>query len=519
MFTRVKLSTRLLMLIGVIQIVVVAMVYLLFDNSKRLTDSSDWIIHTQKALSKIANIEKRIVDLETGQRGYIITGKEEYLDPFNSSIAIIYQELESFSNLTADNPSQTREIEIVKDLLDQKIAELQETIELRRVEGFTAAQEVVNSDLGMRLMQQIMEHTAIIRNEELRLLEMRSLKPAEAKQKTNRSLIFMLSLNIILILFMSIVFLRSIRAPLKKIEKGTRNIAKGDLDYRIDNPSNDELGKLSKAFNEMLDELKESTTSIDNLLFEIEERKAIEEKLKETNLRLLHNEKTLLQSNAELEQFAYVASHDLQEPLKTINMFVNLSANEPALKANENLSQYCTFLTDAADRMSQKIQDLLEYSRIGKSRTLKRVDTSELVETVLQDLQKSILENGASIEVGELPVILGYKLELGLLFQNLITNALKFVPDGTKPDIKILCTETEIFWRFSIKDNGIGIENQHTIKIFDMFKRLHLDEDYEGTGIGLAQCMKIVRLHNGKIWVESEVGKGSTFFFVIPKKT
>ena len=93
------------------------------------------------------------------------------------------------------------------------------------------------------------------------------------------------------------------------------------------------------------------------------------------------------------------------------------------------------------------------------------------------------------------------------------------VPDGSKPYIKIRCTETEIFWRFSIKDNGIGIENQHTIKIFDMFKRLHLDEDYEGTGIGLAQCMKIVRLHNGKIWVESEVGKGSTFFFVIPKKT
>lgn len=221
--------------------------------------------------------------------------------------------------------------------------------------------------------------------------------------------------------------------------------------------------------------------------------------------------------NKDLEQFAYVASHDLQEPLRTVVGFAKLLERNYGKELDKNANEYLQFISQAALRMSELIKGLLAYSRIGVNRELGWVDCQAILQHSLEDLQAQIEKSGAIIKVKKLPQLKGYSIELRVLFQNLISNAIKFRKEGIVPKIRIAAKEDKDSWTFSVKDNGIGIETEHKEKIFAIFQRLHGRSEYEGTGIGLAHCQKIVDLHGGKIWSESEYGKGSTFYFTIPK--
>lgn len=230
------------------------------------------------------------------------------------------------------------------------------------------------------------------------------------------------------------------------------------------------------------------------------------------------NKKTteLQNKNIELEQFAYVASHDLQEPLRTVTSFVELLDNDHKGKLGEHGDKYLNFISQASARMSALIKCLLDYSRIGKNRQRVTVDCNKILRQVYDDLGSTIQEMNASIEIDALPILKGFEIELRLLFQNLLTNAIKFRKKGISPLINISAKKMENDWVFSIRDNGIGIDDAHKEKIFVIFQRLHGRNEYEGTGIGLAHCRKIVELHGGKIWVESTLHQGSTFYFTIP---
>jgi PAS domain S-box-containing protein len=218
--------------------------------------------------------------------------------------------------------------------------------------------------------------------------------------------------------------------------------------------------------------------------------------------------------NKELEQFAYVASHDLQEPLRTITSFIDLLQKKHT-GDDEKTTKYFKYITDAAGRMKNLITCLLDYSRIGKSSKPEKVNCAELIKEVLVDLNRLIAESKANIKAIKLPAINGYPLELKLLFQNLISNSIKFSKKGVVPQIVIKASKISGYWKFSVQDNGIGIGTEHFDKIFAIFQRLHLRDEYEGTGIGLAHCQKIVHLHGGKLWVESKLGEGSTFYFTL----
>lgn len=220
--------------------------------------------------------------------------------------------------------------------------------------------------------------------------------------------------------------------------------------------------------------------------------------------------------NKELEQFAYVASHDLQEPLRTITSFIDLLRKKFEGNHDEKTEKYFKFITDASNRMKSLITGLLDYSRIGKSGKLEKIHSSKLIKEIKIDLSRLLTESKAVIKYSRLPMISGYPIELKLLFQNLITNAIKFSKKGGVPEIFINASKKNGQWEFSVQDNGIGIDNAYFDKIFAIFQRLHLPSEYEGTGIGLAHCQKIVQLHGGKIWVESQLGKGSTFYFTLP---
>lgn len=225
--------------------------------------------------------------------------------------------------------------------------------------------------------------------------------------------------------------------------------------------------------------------------------------------------KELERKNVEMEQFAYVASHDLQEPLNTIQGFITLLSHKLNMHPDPEIGQYLSYINQGTVRMTNLIKGLLEYSRIGKNVVMSKVDCNEIVKEVLMDLNTKIEETHAFIEVADLPSVMGYDIELRILFQNLISNAIKFT--NNSPEIKISSVVDGDYFKFSVRDNGIGIDPQFDKKIFKLYQQLHPKSAYEGNGLGLAQCFKIVtELHNGSIWVESDGKEGSVFYFTIP---
>lgn len=228
--------------------------------------------------------------------------------------------------------------------------------------------------------------------------------------------------------------------------------------------------------------------------------------------------KELVFSNTELEQFAYMASHDMQEPLRTITSFLTQLEKKYSDVIDDKGKQYIRFAVDGAQRMRQIIFDLLEFSRAGRAEDkMEEVDISVMVTEIISLFGEQIKEQKATIEFSNLPKLKTFKTPLRQVFQNLIANGLKYQKKGDKPLINISCEETEMQWLFSVKDNGIGIKADDFDHIFIIFKRLHNTKDYAGNGIGLAVTKKVIESIGGEIWVESEVGAGSTFYFTVLK--
>lgn len=219
--------------------------------------------------------------------------------------------------------------------------------------------------------------------------------------------------------------------------------------------------------------------------------------------------------NKELEQFNYIASHDLQEPLRTVSNYIQVIEEDYYDKLDNEVKDYLNTISSATTRMSMLVRSLLDFSRLGRNKTLKKVDCNIMVKNVVADLNKLITNTNGIIIINELPVINAYETELRQVFQNLINNALKFAKKDTRPEVIIGCEQNEKNHEFYITDNGIGINYKHYERIFNIFQKLHHETEYEGHGIGLSNCRKIAEIHDGRIWVESELGSGSTFKFTI----
>ena len=243
---------------------------------------------------------------------------------------------------------------------------------------------------------------------------------------------------------------------------------------------------------------------------DISERKQTEEKL----ARIMAD---LESSNKELEQFAYVASHDLQEPLRMVSSYTQLLAQRYEGQLDDTARKYIHYAVDGAIRMQTLINDLLAYSRVGtRSQPLAPTDSHSALGEAIRNLVVMIEENHAIVTNDDLPTVRADASQLVLVFQNLLANAIKFRREDL-PRVHVSAQDHGREWVFSVQDNGIGIAPQHAKRVFVIFQRLHTREEYPGTGIGLAVCQRIVERHGGKIWFESEPGKGATFFFTLPK--
>lgn len=266
---------------------------------------------------------------------------------------------------------------------------------------------------------------------------------------------------------------------------------------------------------------------------EISSRRAVEKALQEQNLllqqeifnrecaesALLKSHQELARYNAELEQFAYVASHDLQAPLATIASYAQLLEKRSKDKLDSQANKFIGNIVYGCMRMQNLIDDLLEYSRFGRSdKLLQQTDCNQVFEQAIANLQGVIRDTEAVVCSSELPVVHGEISQLVQLFQNLVGNAIKYRQDAP-PVVSVSACKHQDHWLFSVSDNGIGIAQQHQERIFKIFQRLHTQKEYSGTGIGLAICQKIVQRHGGRIWVESEPGQGSTFRFTLNENT
>jgi light-regulated signal transduction histidine kinase (bacteriophytochrome) len=242
----------------------------------------------------------------------------------------------------------------------------------------------------------------------------------------------------------------------------------------------------------------------------------LEEQVKERTQELSKSNIELKRSNKELEQFAYISSHDLQEPLRMVTSFTQLLEKRYKDQLNNEADEYIEFIVEGAHRMKYLIDDLLAFSRLNtQPREIEIINLETVLNDVLSNLTVSLEESNAIITHDTLPTILADESQMWQVFQNLILNAIKFHGSNT-PIIDIFANRDEKEWIFAVKDNGIGIGKEYQKQIFEVFKRLHTREKYPGSGIGLSISQKIIRRHGGNIWVESELGKGSTFYFTIP---
>ncbi len=319
---------------------------------------------------------------------------------------------------------------------------------------------------------------------------------------------------IILIVFMcvayvvSVIMASNLSRPIMRLSRIAQQIAAGDFRHRVSVKSDDEVGLLEKSFNDMLEHLEHSTTSIELLHQEIEQRKLAEHR----HAELLSQ---IEDTNKELKDFAHIVSHDLKAPLRGIHTVVSWLQEDYADKLDETGKEQLTMLTHRVERMKNLVEGILQYSRVGRvNEEIKSVDLNETLPDIIDLL---MAPDNMTITIPKpLPTVTYETTRLTQVFQNLLSNAIKY-NDKPEGKIDINYTEDEAFWTFSVSDNGPGIDEEHFDRIFAIFQTLNPRDEYESTGIGLAIIKRTVEAAGGKIWVASEVGKGSTFSFTVPK--
>jgi signal transduction histidine kinase len=471
----------------------------LLDARERVVDQAD------PALLSATELLAGLVDQETGVRAYILTSDPGFLTPYEAGEARFAADRAELERLGAEFDGVTEALVDVDAAVDEwRSGYVEPTLV-----GVRAGDPAVRDEATVAQGRQQFD---AIRDAVTRLQDGLSVAREDARQElstaTNRLVVALAVSAVVLVALVAFLW-RLIRlgveGPLHRLGEDARQVSGGDLEHPVAPVGPIELQALGQAMEQMRHRIVDELGSV-----------------REARDQLADQTKDLARSNAELEQFAYVASHDLQEPLRKVASFCQLLQSRYEGRLDERADQYIGFAVDGAKRMQALINDLLEFSRVGRrgGETV-LADADVLMGRALSNLSDTVEETGAHVSVEDLPVV-RMEVSLGVaLFQNLLSNALKFRREGTEPHVAVTVRRVGDDHEFAVIDDGIGIAPDYAERIFVIFQRLHAKDEYAGTGIGLALCRKIVEHHGGRIWVdtssyESGEGHGTTVRFTLP---
>ncbi|MEU1960968.1 ATP-binding protein [Nocardia sp. NPDC019255] len=461
------------------------------------------------AAAEAYRLQSALVDQETGVRGYGITADPQFLQPYRDGTRDEAQSAARLRELLAGRRPLLDELDGVEQAAQRWRTEYAEPLVAGLQSGSTRGIEPTTptrgkplfDDLRTRFDAQNSNLAAAIARDEEELAHSRTVRDAV--------LAGMVVAFLLTGVLLTVLIRRLIVRPLGSLTDASLRVAGGDFEHHIDAHGPADLATVANAVESMRR----------RIVAELASSRAKEAVLAEQKTDLDVQAEELRRSNAELEQFAYVASHDLQEPLRKVASFCQLLEKRYGDKLDERGKQYIDFAVDGAKRMQVLINDLLTFSRVGRvtDRTVP-TDVGQSLDKALTNLSAAIDETETSVRrPDQLPEIIGDPTLLTMLWQNLIANAIKFRRPDRAPRIEITCEPDEHGngWLLSVSDNGIGIAPEFAEKVFVIFQRLHNREEYSGTGIGLAVCKKIVEYHGGRIWIDTEYTGGARFWFTL----
>ncbi|QXV56340.1 ATP-binding protein [Amycolatopsis sp. TNS106] len=441
-----------------------------------------------------ASLATAMLNQETGVRGYILAGRSEFLEPYRDGLRAQDAAVAELRRLGAVPGTAAG------DDLDRVLGAAttwRTTIIEPVLAGAPATGALV--DASKPLFDEVRASLGVLQNR----LEAERLDARDDLSSSADVLrVMLIVIAVLLCGALALVFLvlhRKLIRPIRQLAVEVRDVAQTDIHRAV-------RGSGPKEMRELASDVESLRSRILDEVAELERAQEL----------IVTRTRELERSNSDLEQFAYVASHDLQEPLRKVASFCQLLQKRYQGKLDERGDQYIGFAVDGAKRMQALINDLLAFSRVGR-RPGENVllETGDLLATALGNLEDAITESGARVTHGELPVVHGEKTLLTAVFQNLVGNAIKF--RGEKPpEVEVAAERDGEDWRFSVTDNGIGINDEYAERIFVIFQRLHGRGEYPGTGIGLALCRKILEHHGGRIWLDTTVQAGTRFCFTLP---
>ncbi|MFI7675809.1 ATP-binding protein [Actinophytocola sp. NPDC049390] len=450
------------------------------------------------ALQQALRLESALVDQETGVRDYVLGADEDVLSRYTSGLREQDAAVAALRQLLADLPDVQDDLMRVVDRADEWRTEYAQPTMVAITTGRGVPSDATIAE-GRGIFDPVRDALGNLERD-LNAARMAATDDLENTATSVNGVLIGIAVAFAIVVAVLAIGLRfaAIR-PVARLAEEVRTVSRGDYDHPVEQSGPREVRELGADVNVMRERILSDLSAVRVAHAELDERT-----------------KDLERSNAELEQFAYIASHDLQEPLRKVASFCQLLERRYKGKLDERADQYIAFAVDGAKRMQILINDLLAFSRVGRIvREPVEVSCDAVLEQALANLADAIERTGATVVSDDLPTVSAEVPLLTAVFQNLISNALKFRGEDP-PKVSITVRRDDGFWEFAVADNGIGIDPEYAERIFVIFQRLHNKADYPGTGIGLAMCRKIVEYHGGAIWLDKNVESGSRFCFTLP---
>jgi signal transduction histidine kinase len=464
-----------------------------------LTSARSRVVDTlDPAANHAAQLEVELLNQETGVRGYALSGKPAFLTPYTGGLAGQQQQVTMLRQLLAGMPATIARLNQVLQRADTwRDTYAQPTIAQVRAAGKPVVSPSV--DQGKADFDQIRAALAALQADIAAQHNQATGTLHSAASALQATLVVIAVALLAAVLVLAFGLWRSAILPLSRLASDARQVAEGDFEHQVEPGGPAEMRAVGADVNRMRERILAELSALQAAHATLEART-----------------EDLQRSNSELEQFAYVASHDLQEPLRKVASFCQLLQRRYAGRLDAKADEYIEHAVDGAKRMQALINDLLAFSRVGRTAQRREpVSCAVLLAQAWANLAADVRRTHATIEVGELPVVLGEASLLTAVFQNLLGNALKFRADEP-PRVSVSARRDGESWLFSFRDNGIGIEPEYAERIFVIFQRLHDKASYPGTGIGLAMVRKIIEYHGGRIWLDTTITAGARFWFTLP---